>query len=169
MTVTIHRSHNEHRHQLLTLSIILAVLAVGMFAGGCAASAGHNAVQIACAKPRAQALNEAKLYLQRLGFVEKTFLPDSGYYRTKALEAQNVAQALSGKGMWYVFEVRSNDQMLSIRPVSLIADPRSDAALHNRSPEDDARTEEEPILPGNRYYTLVVQPFIEHMTEYCGK
>lgn len=156
--VAVHRLSHPSRALLLLL---------GVLSLHCASTVPHNTITLPCSIEGGKALNEAQQYLARLGFQKKVLLPDSGYFRTKALKTGSVATSASGKPSWYVFEVIHKNEKLSVRAFNLIPKPNSEAMKFNLSPEDESGTEEDPVMPGDRFHMMIVEPFIDHMKSTC--
>lgn len=151
-------------HPIQTLLLLFGVLSLH-----CASTVPYNTITLPCSIESSKALHEAQQHLARLGFQQKVFLPDSGYFRTKAMKTGSVATSASGKPSWYVFEVIHKNEKLSVRAFNLIPKPNSEAMKFNVSPEDESGTEENPVMPGDRFHMMIVEPFIDHMKNACEK
>lgn len=129
---------------------------------------GYNTYDVPCSKERPIIAKEARSFLARMGFAEKVFTPDSGYYRTRAIKVESVSETVSGGPKWFMMEVRHTGTMIHVGAFELIPDRHSEAARLAQSPEDEPKTEEDPIMPGDRFFIKVVQPLLDHLTEVCG-
>jgi hypothetical protein len=128
---------------------------------------GYNTYDMPCGKPRNDVVTEARNILAKLGLEQKTAIPDSGYFRTKALKVQSVSEGDTPR--WFMVEMHYTGSVIQVGAFELVPDGRSEARRMGTSPEDDANTEEVLLRPGDRFFLKVVQPFMDRMKEWCAQ
>jgi hypothetical protein len=144
----------------------LHVLLLGVITA-CGSSSRFNSITVPCTKPPSEVLRNTRDYLLLFGFEQRSYNPDSGYYRTSAKKVQTVSQISSHAPLWYTVEIRCHDNVVEVAGYSLIYGRNSQAIQFGASPEFESQTEEEGIIPGSRAYGYLIMPLVEHIKDYC--
>jgi hypothetical protein len=156
------------RNTIMRSNKILAVVSLlALLLASCGSTSRYNAINIPCSRTPDEITRAAREYLLTKGFNQRTYRPDSGYYRTALMKVETVSEKISHAPLWYVVEVRCRENSVDVAGYSLLYGRNSEARQYGTSPEDERQTEEEGIIPGTRAYSAIVVPLVDHLKEFC--
>ena len=139
-----------------------------VFFAGCGSTSRFNVMKVPCSKTHEEVVRAARDFLLSKGFNQRTFLPDSGYYKTAARKVETVSEKMNHAPLWYTVEVQCRQDVVEISGYSLIYGRNSQAREFGASPENESQTEEEGIVPGTRAFTAIIVPIMDYLREFCG-